>query len=120
MPNENFVEKISNNFNQSATIQNVFGEAVQVGDKTIIPVARIAYGFGGGFGEGVRKEEKQSQGSEGSGAGGGGGLHASAKGVFEITPAGTRFIPASPTRYLFAGLVAGLLLKAILTTRRRK
>ena len=59
-------------------------------------------------------------GHAGVGGGAGGGLHASAKGVYEITPAGTRFIPATPARYLLAGVVAGFLLKAFLAPGERK
>ena len=118
MQNENFVEKISSNFSQSAAIKNVFGEPVQAGEKTILPVASIAYGFGGGFGQGNKKAAAQEQGSEGSGGGAGGGLRASAKGVYEITAAGTRFIPASPSKYVLAGVVAGFLLKALFFSKK--
>lgn len=32
------------NFIENTTIKNVYGEPVRAGDKTIIPVAQIAYG----------------------------------------------------------------------------
>ena len=35
---------------RSASVSAVYGEAISANDKTIIPVARIAYGFGGGRG----------------------------------------------------------------------
>jgi uncharacterized spore protein YtfJ len=34
----------------SAVVKSVFGQPVSAQGKTIIPVARIAYGFGGGSG----------------------------------------------------------------------
>ena len=119
MQNENFIERISSNFSQSASIKNVFGEPVRAGEKTIIPVARVAYGFGGGAGQGKRKAGDQQHGDEGSGSGAGGGLNVCAKGVYEITPTTTRFIPASPVRYVLAGLVGGLLLSSLLGRNRR-
>ena len=119
MPNENFIEKISSNFNQSASIRNVFGEPIQAGEKTIIPVARIAYGFGGGFGEGHLKEGVQKPGSEGSGGGAGGGLHASAKGVYEITSSRTRFIPATPYKHILIGVAIGFIVKSMFFTGKR-
>jgi uncharacterized spore protein YtfJ len=41
MSNENFLEKLATQFSQSASVKNVYGEPVQAGDKTIIPVAQI-------------------------------------------------------------------------------
>jgi uncharacterized spore protein YtfJ len=116
MGKESFIEKISAGLSQSANIKNVFGEPVQAGEKTIIPVAKITYGFGGGFEEGNKKEVGQEDG-ETSGGGGGGGMYASAKGVFEITPTCTRFIPASPTKHILVGVVIGMLLKSFLKRR---
>ena len=36
---------------KSATVKSVYGEPITANGKTIIPVARIAYGFGGGSGK---------------------------------------------------------------------
>jgi len=83
----------------SAAVKSVFGEAVSAQGKTVIPVARVAYGFGGG-GRGARE-------------GGGGGVSATPLGVFEITDQGTRFVALNLKRKLllagFAGLCVGLL-----------
>ena len=126
MANENLLEQLSNGLGQSATIKNLFGEPVQSNNRTIIPVAKISYGFGGGFGQGRKKSglEKASfadASGDGSGEGGGGGagLSASAKGVFEITPTSVRFIPAYPVRYLVAGMIAGFLLRTLLSNGKR-
>ena len=35
---------------RSASVKSVYGEAISANGKTIIPVARVAYGFGGGRG----------------------------------------------------------------------
>jgi uncharacterized spore protein YtfJ len=99
MPVREFVESLAERLGASADVKKVYGEAVTAGDKTIIPVAKIAYGFGGGSGGG-----KQA-GDEG---GGGGGLHAAPAGVIEISPAGTRFIPTDVLRPLAAATLAGL------------
>ncbi len=65
----------------------IFGEPVTVEGKTILPVGRVRYGFGGGSG---RKGNGEQHGS-----GGGGGLVAKPVGVVEITQSETRFIPIS-------------------------
>jgi uncharacterized spore protein YtfJ len=76
----------------SAAVKSVFGEPVTAQGKTVIPVARIGYGFGGGSG--------------GQGESGGGGVGAVPIGVFEVTGAGTRFVPLHEKRALvLSGLV---------------
>jgi len=59
MENINFLETLAQRLGQTATVKNVYGEPVAAGDKTIIPVAQIIYGFGGGYGYG-RKPRKFS------------------------------------------------------------
>lgn len=49
-----------------AKSETVIGEAVTVGDRTVIPVMKLSFGFGAGGGQGT--DEKH-----GSGFGGGGG-----------------------------------------------
>ena len=126
MANENFLEKVASGLGQAATVKNVFGEQIQVGDKTIIPVAKIAYGFGGGYGQGKKRSKpgeggsNESEGPAGEGGGGGGGMYAKAKGVFEITPSCTRFIPASPVKQILIGMVCGMLVKSLFFSKRRK
>jgi uncharacterized spore protein YtfJ len=126
METTNFVDKLASQLGQSATVKNVYGEPIVAGDKTIIPVAQIAYGLGGGYGHGKNKMKPSAQFSEsnkdnssGEGAGGGGGMYARPAGVYEVTARRTRFIPASPARILLAGLVAGFVVHRLLFGRRK-
>jgi uncharacterized spore protein YtfJ len=41
---------IGERFQTSGNVKNVFGDPITVEGKTIIPVARIKYGFGAGAG----------------------------------------------------------------------
>jgi hypothetical protein len=61
-----------------ASAKAVFADPVEREGVTVIPVARVRWGFGGGFGEG--------DGSSGSpsGSGGGGGVQASPMGFIEV------------------------------------
>jgi uncharacterized spore protein YtfJ len=86
----------------SARVQSVFGEPVAAHGKTIIPVARIAYAFGGGSGKGTH------QGHPGEGEGGGGGVVALPLGVVEITDSETRFVPLDLNRKLLSAGLIGL------------
>src|SRR5215471_19549843 len=107
MENANFIENIATRLGQNATVKNVYGEPIVAGDKTIIPVAQVALGFGGGYGKGPKKflkkennpaETGDDKEKSGEGHGGGGGMYARPKGVYEISPQGTRYIPANYAR----------------------
>ena len=77
------IKTMSDGFAASASVKNVYGEALTVGTRTVIPMAQVRYGFGGGGG---KKDESE-------GGGGGGGMIAKPAGVLEITPEGMRFLP---------------------------
>ena len=67
-------------------VKAVFGEPVTADGRTIIPVAKIMYGFGGGGGMnrmGAREENAAARGQEGGG--GGGGVRAVPVGVIEVS-----------------------------------
>ncbi len=80
---------LGDRFQTSASVKSVFGDPITVGDKTVIPVARIRYGLGAGGGSFSRDDSSGSATPSGkSGGGGGGGIIASPKGVLEIRPDG--------------------------------
>ncbi|HWA82775.1 MAG TPA: spore germination protein GerW family protein [Fimbriimonadaceae bacterium] len=93
----------------SATVRNVYGDPVQAGEKTIIPVANVAYGFGGG-------ESKDHEG----GFGGGGGMRARPIGVVEISGSETRWVPLNPTKNLLIAGGIGFLVGVVMGGRRAK
>jgi len=92
----------------SATVRNVYGDPIQAGDKTIVPVANVAYGFGGG-------ESKEDRG----GFGGGGGMRARPIGVLEITGAETKWVPLNPLRTIAIAAGAGILHQGLRTALRQ-
>lgn len=98
----------------SASVKSVYGEPIEANGRTIIPVARVAYGFGAGYGSNPEKppDELPTQADEGVGFGG--GVSAKPVGVVEITDGETRFVrPTSTSRrivVLLACLVAGYVL----------
>jgi uncharacterized spore protein YtfJ len=94
----------------NANVKAVFGEPIQAGDKTIIPVARVAYGFGAGSGTGRGGRSGDGPGIGGEGGGGGGGVAAMPVGVVEVGPVGTRFVRVSGTRRLVGAASVGLML----------
>ena|SRR5690348_972113 len=124
MENINFLENLATRLGQTATVKNVYGEPVVAGDKTIIPVAQIMYGFGGGSGYGKRPKKFYTQENvsaendekkySGEGLGGGGGIVAKPKGVYEISNKCTRFIPANNTKLLIAMLLTGFVIRGLM------
>lgn len=52
----------------------VLGDAIDIGDKTIIPVAGFGFGFGSGEGSGQGKGKEGEGGGQGAGAGAGAGV----------------------------------------------
>jgi len=89
----------------SASVKSVYGEPVTVGDRTVVPVAKVYYSFGAGGGS--RRQEQ-----EGSGGGGGGMAVGWPSGALEVTPAGTRFIGMHDARVLGVAMAAGFVLGA--------
>jgi uncharacterized spore protein YtfJ len=115
MNSADILEKISERLGSSATVKTVFGEPIHVGTKTVVPVAKVAYGFGGGFGTG---KVAKLTGEAGEGGGGGGGVPAYPAGALEITEAQTRFVPYVDTRLMAVAFAAGALAAAFVLRRR--
>jgi len=93
--------------------KSVYGEPVVSGDKTIVPVASVAFGGGGGFGEGTKSEKP------GKGGGGGGGFRGVPAGFIEITPAGTRFVPIREKEKMAVAVMAGIAIGMLVAKLRR-
>ena len=111
------LQKIGETLGSTATVKSVFGEAIHVNGKTVVPVAKIAYGFGGGFGTGKGGSPADHQ---GEGGGGGGGVRAFPAGALEITESGTRFVPFIDLMWLGAAFTAGVVMSGLILTRRRR
>lgn len=114
-------------FERSLSIRHVYGEPVQHGDTTVIPVAQVAFGFGAGGGQGPgrtrkngsddRAPEKEPP-SEAVGAGGGGGVRMTPVGALEIGPQGTRFVHFHPLTPLLGAGALGVMVGWLLARRR--
>jgi uncharacterized spore protein YtfJ len=100
------VERLAARIGARARAASVFGEPIERGSVTIVPVAKIRWGFGGGAGA----EEPGKL----VGGGGGGGVRATPVGYIEIEGSETRYRairdPSSYVPLIIAGGVAGCLL----------
>ncbi len=78
-----FVERLAKKLGVAASAKTVYAKPVERDGVTIIPVAKVRFGFGGGSGD---KEGKRGQ-------GGGGGMHATPLGYIEMKDGQTQFKP---------------------------
>jgi hypothetical protein len=69
MEANDILRSIGETIGAGATVKSVYGDPVTTGERTVIPVARIKYAFGGGGGSG----HGSGPSSRGVGGGGGGG-----------------------------------------------
>jgi uncharacterized spore protein YtfJ len=87
-----------------ASVKTVFGEPFQVNGRTIIPIAKVQYGFG--FGVGRSKEKEKEEEESGEGGGGGAGVSIRPIAVLEITGQETKVKPVvDVTRLALAGML---------------
>ena len=106
------LEEVFRSIVDHAGAKTVYGEPITLEGKTVLPVARVQYGFGGGSGGGKGE-------SEGFGGGGGGGLIARPLGVVEITQSETRFIPIARDRTVATAVAVGFFLGRVTGWLRR-
>ena len=134
-PIDSFVERIAERVGAKASVKAVFGEPIERDGLTIIPVARVRWGFGGGAGSGpvavgpgidgqAPSAFESEYGQAGSGSGGGGGAAADPIGYLEIGPNGATFKPIvspmpSPGFLLAAGATAAIVLRSLAKLIRR-
>src|SRR5512146_2897187 len=114
---KSYFESIRGPLENTADVRKVFGEPIHLEGRTIIPVARVAYGFGGGFGS---QQKSQAEAAERGGGGGGGGVRAMPAGVIEVTPTATRFVPITDGKRLAAAAGFGLLVGMLFGRRRKR
>jgi uncharacterized spore protein YtfJ len=115
---QQYFHSVIERLQSSASVKTVYGEPIVAEGKTVIPVARVAYGFC----TCSRPEEKtdaEQKPEEGKAGGcGGGGVAAGPVGVVEITKGDTRFIPIDEKTRLAGALLVGLFLGLLLASRR--
>jgi uncharacterized spore protein YtfJ len=104
---QQLLDSMAERVSTSASVKNVYGDPVVVGNRTVIPAAEVRYGFGGGAGR-----PKGDEVPGGGGGGGGGRVSARPSGALEITPEGTRFISFGDNRAAGMALALGFVLGA--------
>lgn len=112
MSTKELIDAAVEHLHVGASVKAVYGDPVQIDGKTVIPVAKVAYGFGGGTGtkraraDKADKNGKEPAASE-AGEGAGGGVAAKPVGVVEISDDETKFVPFGQTKRLAWAAVFG-------------
>ncbi len=101
------LQTIGERLQSAATVKCVYGDPITAGERTVIPVARVRFGFGAG-------------GGKFPGGGGGGGVRADPAGMIEITPNGSNFIAFPDYRRAGAALLVGMAAGMVLSHRGRQ
>lgn len=82
---------------ERAQVKAAFSEPQTFGERTLINVARVIYGFGAGFGRGETGPEGANLRPAGEGGGGAGWARVMPIGTLEVTKDGARFISTMDT-----------------------
>ena len=96
-----------------ANVKAIYGEPIAAHGKTVIPVAKIMYGYGAGAVTGGVGTSS----ARGEGGGGGGGARAIPVGVIEVSGQQTRFVPITDRKRLAGAVLAGIGLGMLLAIR---
>lgn len=116
------VNQIIDRVKNAARVELVYGESRELHGKSIIPIALVAYIFGGGEGSGAGPHHNGSgEIAAGVGGGGGGMVRVLPVGVLEVTDYETRMVPIIDwTRIITTGLTAFGIWMALRTIFRRR
>jgi len=106
---QDMIRELGDRIRATISTTTVYGEAVNIGGKTVVPVAKVCYGFGAGAGQGPEVEGKQP-----TGGGGGGGARVVPVGYLMEEAGEVKFVSIEDRKaVLIAGIAAflvGLLL----------
>jgi uncharacterized spore protein YtfJ len=107
------LEPIAEKLQSGTNVRAVYGDPVEAHGKTIIPVAKVAYGFGGGFGQKDPGGGEFAKDEDGAG----GGAAAKPMGVIEVSEEGTRYIPIHSGKKLAGFLAIGFIVGYLIGRR---
>jgi uncharacterized spore protein YtfJ len=119
-PIDRMLDKLGERIGMRASVRAVFGEPLERGDVTIIPVARVRWGYGGGSGTGpVRSDVTDGQTMSG-GSGAGGGVMADPMGYVEVRHDRAAYVPlTSPWLNPFVIVASGISIAVVIRVLAR-
>ncbi len=117
-PMDKVLERLGERIGAQANVKAVFGDPTERGDVTIVPVARVRWGYGGGSGTGPVRAGKSDDPTVANGTGLGGGVMADPMGYLEVRPSGANYVPLAapylnPLMVLASGLSIAFVIRAL-------
>ncbi len=117
-PMDRILDRIGERVGAQANVKAVFGEPMERGDVTVVPVARVRWGFGGGSGTGMGDKARTAGQDVANGTGVGGGVMADPMGYLEVRSSGAAFVPLAtpyfnPLLILASGVAISFVLRAL-------
>jgi uncharacterized spore protein YtfJ len=85
--------------------ETVIGKEIRIADKVVVPVVRIAFGFGAGGAQGEAPGQKKASGNAG---GGGGGVLISPVGFLYVAEDKVQMLPVHGKKGIMEGLMENL------------
>ena len=116
MSTQALLQSLKESILSQASVKAIYGEPIPAHGKTVIPVARIMYGYGAGAGTGGVGDTS----AWGEGGGGCGGVRTIPVGVIEVSDQQTRFVPITDRTKLTGAVLVGIGLGMFLGWRRRR
>jgi uncharacterized spore protein YtfJ len=110
------LQSLKESISDQANAKAIYGDPISAQGKTVIPVAKLIYGYGAGAGSGGVRDWS----TRGEGGGGGAGVCAIPVGVIEVSDQQTRFIPITNRKKLIGAVLAGIFLGISLSWCRRR
>src|ERR1700682_6020045 len=104
MSTQALLQSLKESILSQASVKAIYGEPISAHGKTVVPVAKIMYGYWGGAGTGGVGDTSAG----GEGGGGGGGVRAVPVGVIEISEQRTCFVPITSRKKLTGAVMAGI------------
>ena len=107
----NFLERMAEKLGMQARSASIYSEPIEKNGVTIVPVAKVRWGFGGGGGSKQGKEH---------GSGGGGGMRVTPVGFIELKDGQSEFKPIRDASSFVPAILAGGAMGILLLRGLRK
>lgn len=112
------LDRVGERIGARATVRVLFGDPIERGDVSVVPVARVRWGYGGGGGTGPATTSAQNSETMAGGSGAGGAVMADPIGYLEIRPSGAAYVPLAspypnPLLVIATGISIGLVIRAL-------
>ena len=117
---DDILKSIAERIKTTARIETIYGEPREISGRTIIPIAKVGYGFGAGSGEEKGELTEQGEPKTAGGGGGGGGVSVEPVGFLVSSDEEMKFLPVTDRKRIMAAALTGFFIGIILAKKLSK